>query len=789
MTQAPGNRVSALSAIMMFLVVVGLEFLVIRQFRPPAAVPASAPPTEFSSARALEHLKIIAQRPHPTGSTENAIVRGYIVRQLRTLGLNAEVQTATAAFTEPRWHGPIPAATVNNIMARLRGTSNTKAVMRTTHYDSVPSAPGASDDGSGTATLLETVRALKAGVPLKNDVIFLITDGEELGLLGAKAFVDTYADLKGIGVVLNFEARGACGPSSMFETSAHNGWLIQQFAKAAPYPVASSFAYEAYKRLPNDTDLTIFKRAGLAGLNFAYVGCWTRYHTREDSIGKLDARSLQHQGSYALALARHFGNLNLEHTTSPDAVYLSLFGVTLRYPEAWAIPLMVLALVFFAGVTVLGFKSHRLTVRGITFGFLGWLFGAILAAALCQALWAAIRGAGLASLLPYGMAYNGDLYAAAFLALTVAVLTALYVLLGRWTNVPDLTLGFLAWPVVLTGLTSLNAPGASFLFVLPLLSNLVALAYAFVSKDANARENSIWVWMLPAAAGILIFGAMPYWLILLASTTAVPVLALSTAWLLGYLAPQVQIMTARAKWLLPSLAGTTAIVFMLGARYSSGYDSGHPQADSAAYLLDADSGRAAWVSADRAPDTWTSQFLRGRMIKTSLKDLSSGAAPLPVLEAEAPAVPLAAPRVTTLDDVSFGDERTLQLLVSSARQARVVWMTIENARVLDASVNGKKIPSRGRRSNREGRPADARSWQLTYVGLPREGITLTLTVPASQTPTLRVVDQSDGLPDVPGLVVRPRPQDRMPSPRVLFDSSTLVSRTFGHFQMNHAMSH
>src|SRR5207244_3833401 len=138
--------------------------------------------------------------------------------------------TATATFTESRWRGPIPAATVNNIVTRLAGTANSKAVMLAAHYDSVPSGPGASDDGSGTVTLLETARALRSGAPLKNDVIFLITDGEELGLLGAKAFVDTYPGLKGIGVVLNFEARGACGPTSMFETSARNGWLVEQFA-------------------------------------------------------------------------------------------------------------------------------------------------------------------------------------------------------------------------------------------------------------------------------------------------------------------------------------------------------------------------------------------------------------------------------------------------------------------------------------------------------------------------------------------------------------------------------
>src|SRR5207249_8706032 len=114
--------------------------------------------------------------------------------------------------------------------------------------------------------------------------------------------------------------------------------------------------------------------------------------------------------------------------------------------------------------------------------------------------------------------------------------------------------------------------------------------------------------------------AMPYLLIELASTIGLPLLTVATAWLLGYLVPQIEIMTARAKWLLPGLAGATAIILMVTAAAHNDYDASHPRADSVAYLLDADTGRAAWVSADRAPDSWTSQFLKGRLVSTKLRD-------------------------------------------------------------------------------------------------------------------------------------------------------------------------
>src|SRR5262249_32660881 len=161
--------------------------LAIAQDQPPSALPASAPKTEFSAARALEDVRAIAQKPHPTGTPENERARLYIVKELIKLGLEPRVHVTSITYADPRWGTPFPGATVQNIVAKLKGkTSAKKAVLLMAHYDSVPSGPGASDDGSGVATLLETARVLKASPQLANDVIFLITDAEELGLLGAK---------------------------------------------------------------------------------------------------------------------------------------------------------------------------------------------------------------------------------------------------------------------------------------------------------------------------------------------------------------------------------------------------------------------------------------------------------------------------------------------------------------------------------------------------------------------------------------------------------------------------
>ena len=195
------------------------------------------------------------------GSPENAEVREYIFGELASLGLDPQVQTATVVDEQ---HGsPYDAATAYNVLARIEGTGagEAEAVMLAAHYDSVPTGPGANDDGAGVAALLETARALSAGPRPRNDVIFLFTDGEEPGFLGAEAFVKEHPWADDISVVLNFEARGNSGPSMMFETSAENGRLVEEFARAAPRPVASSATYEVYKRTPSGDDPIEFRKA------------------------------------------------------------------------------------------------------------------------------------------------------------------------------------------------------------------------------------------------------------------------------------------------------------------------------------------------------------------------------------------------------------------------------------------------------------------------------------------------------------------------------------------------
>src|SRR5215471_8258122 len=103
------------------LLLIFLVVLAIAQDQPPSALPASAPKTEFSAARALEDVRAIAQKPHPTGTPENERARLYIVKELIKLGLEPRVHVTSITYADPRWGTPFPGATVQNIVAKLKG--------------------------------------------------------------------------------------------------------------------------------------------------------------------------------------------------------------------------------------------------------------------------------------------------------------------------------------------------------------------------------------------------------------------------------------------------------------------------------------------------------------------------------------------------------------------------------------------------------------------------------------------------------------------------------------------
>lgn len=763
-------------AIAVVLFIALLVFVSLYRQKPPADAPAAAPPNQFSAGRAMKHLEVISKQPHPIGSLEHAAVRDFLLAELVANGLNPEVQKTTGV--NPVWKGEFRAGTVENVMARLPGEANTKSVLLVGHYDSVPNGFGASDDGAAVAAMLETLRAIKSGPLLKNDVIFLFTDGEEPGLLGAHAFVAEHPWAKDVGLVLNFEARGNSGPSIMFETSNQNGWLIREFARSAPYPMAHSLAYEIYRLLPNDTDLTVFRRANLPGLNFAYINGLTRYHTQLDTVNAVDQRSLQHHGSYALALARHFGNLDLRSTREGNAVYFDLLGSTLlHYSGACILPLTIVTTLAFVGLLIFGLRRKRLTVSGLVWGFVALLLSLIIAPAAVTLLWRLVlRFQDVAGVRGQGEAYQSNLYFISFVALVLTITSTLYIFFRKKASIENLTAGgLLVWLIILW-LATLLLPGASYLPTWLLLFNLPALAYLLLAKVPTEKSpRFLALLFLGAVPGLILLVPLIYQTYVGLTLSLIGGVMVLLVLLLGLLLPHLKLVATPRQWLLPGAMLPIFVGFLGAATFGSDYDAQQPRMDTMMYGLNAETGKAIWASPDGRPDEWTVRFFKGGKIQNgTLPEFFAADTSRRFVSVESPAVALAPPHIDVLNNTTKDGLRSVRLRVTSARQSPVISIYLDSAAdVLGLSVNGKNIdPSRPSSFN----PA-RNAWSLRYYAVPAEGIELAMNLKATEPLKLRVVDQSYGLPSLPDKPVIPRPSGLIPS-AYPFNDSTLVSKSF-----------
>lgn len=537
------------------LVIAGCAVIAFFPLTPPEAGSVQASPTEFSSGRAMEHLRIIARKPRPTDSAELVEARQYIFNELVKIGLVPEEQRTKV---------------VHNIVARLEGTGDGKAILLVGHYDTVAISPGAGDNGLAVVGILETLRALKASAPLGRDVIALFTDGEEAGLLGAKAFVYDHAWSKDVGLVLNFDARGDRGPVLMFETSEQNEQLINEFAKAIPHPVANSLMYEFYNQLPNDTDFTVFKNAGFAGFNFACINGFNVYHTAQDNLENVSERTLQQQGSYILALTRHFGNLSATPQSENNAVYFNLPGAGLvHYSGRWITPLTLIVAALFAGVIIWGFKGQQLSLPGIITGFLVLLLSMISAAIVITIVsWFIYLVQGNPRVIAPGDTLQSDLYGISLVAFTIATASALYAGLGRRASLPDLLVGGMVWWWIWLLLTYFYLPSGTYMFVWPLLLSLGALGiWLVVKRQGSPAMKNLPVLLACAIPGIILFSPMIYLLLAGLTLKMAAVIMLLVVLVLGLILPHLNSAVFPQRWILPGSSALAGLVLIGVARW------------------------------------------------------------------------------------------------------------------------------------------------------------------------------------------------------------------------------
>ncbi|WP_419254082.1 M28 family peptidase [Caulobacter sp. ErkDOM-YI] len=749
--------------------------------RAPQPVDASAPAAAFSAARAMHDVRAMAQRPHPTGSVDIVRVRDHLLTRIGELGLEVSVRPGEGFSPYSKDGRSLGVAAVQNVVGVLPGQDHDlPAVLVMSHYDSVHNSPGAADDALGAAAALEIARALKVGPPPARDVIFLFTDGEEAGLLGADAFFARDPTAARVGVVLNMEARGDAGRAAMFQTGPENGALLAVMAREAARPSANSLASTVYERMPNDTDFTHAVKAGLPGLNFALIDNQLAYHTPLSTPERLDQGSLQHIGDQVLPITRALASGQTLPAKAPNVIYSDVLGLVLiSYSTAigWGLLALAAGMIGFVAWRALagGGTSPLEIVRGVigalllllasalVLHLLGRLLnvgdgqklydllgrfdllllgaGALGVGAGLLVITAQARGArriwpSLAAIALGGACSLVGGFDPVGLGLGVAVGVLCWAALGPQVGVLGVWIGGLVTLLLLSLTAQILAPGATVMLVWPLL--LAALGATLAMGLGGTRDRRVALAMT-LAMGVLAtvtiaqLTAWGAWTFAGIGLMEPAVLALFVLLATPALVPiTFDFAQSRWGWRGVVLLVVTGLGLVITAAVP-GASADRPNLTEAHHLADPSTGKAWRVSTMPQLDDWT----RAVLIADGGVDLKKQALPPfhadPIWRAQTRAVEVVPPILTA---ERSGDRLIVRVIPGPG--AEVLRLKIRASTALhDPRLNGRPIIL-------DSQPDD---WStVTYHAPDPNGVTLSFTSEATGRVEATVMEMRDGWP-------------------------------------------
>lgn len=549
----------------------------------------------------IEHVEKLTKGPRAVGDYYHDDVRRYLIKQLQTMGLTVSIQKSTSFNPKHRTAAPI-----RNIIATYSGSGNhDQALLLLSHYDAAKfSGKGAGDDASGVAVVLETINALLKSKPKPiNDIVVLITDAEEVGLLGAHAFINEQLRNHNIGLIINLEARGSSGPSMMWpETDGGNRAMIEGFAAAdVPLPVSTSLHYEIYKMLPNDTDLSPFNQvAKINGFNFAFIDDHFNYHTQRDSLENLSLNTLAHQTFQIHSMLKYFSRADLSQMKATDSmVYFSLPVVGfISYPSwfTW-LAMGVLGLTFIT-LVLTAIKRKESSVISIIKGMAPIIISGSLSFGWC---WLLLK-IGHAMFPEFndimqGFPYSGHHIIAALLVSSAFIVVTVYSRLSAHQLLSTSIANNLLWISLLLPLIYF-LPGSG-LLIWPVVLSIVLLATQLYLPKAADGVATIF-----AVGNFILLGTLIINLPIALGINALPVTAVSLSTLLGLFAPMFNVPIKYRYSLLLILLPLVYLSWHFYQQPSISHQ--HPHPTSLSYLYDQDSKEGFYFNYDVVDSGWNS---------------------------------------------------------------------------------------------------------------------------------------------------------------------------------------
>lgn len=250
----------------------------------------------FDSERAMEHLRHLSVDlgPRVAGSEAEKQASEYIKDEFESLGFDVSTQGFDIRGDK----------TSQNVIAvkKPKDNENADIIYVTSHYDSVPGSPGANDNGSGTSTLLELARVMK-NLPTNKEIRLVAFGAEEIGLVGAKYYVDQLSEEEVNRSVGNFNMDMVgtnWEPATQLYVNVVDGKpnKVWNQAKSAAEKLNNNTLF-LYKR--GSSDHVAFHEAGIDAANFIWREPGTAalepyYHTPQDTIEHISPERIQMVG-------------------------------------------------------------------------------------------------------------------------------------------------------------------------------------------------------------------------------------------------------------------------------------------------------------------------------------------------------------------------------------------------------------------------------------------------------------------------------------------------------------
>jgi hypothetical protein len=676
---------------------------------PATSATLTTPVSGFSTARAMADVRLLAEKPRPLGSDSNAEARAHILAQLRAIGLQPEVQTAMAQKNtmDRRRNMQVVLGMVNNIVVQVPGTAadhaRRPALLLAAGYDTTERSVGAAASAAPVAALIESLRVLRAGPPLANDLVVLFADGERVGGLGARAFAGLHPLAKTVGLAVRFDSGGSSGPLVLIGASGidqHLRAAIRGWSRAAPHPIGSSAMPALLQLTPGRFDMGALATLGSARLHFANLeasngsGLGSR-----DTAGRLDPATLGSMGETMLALARHFGQAPASFNAPPtapiagEALYFNLpFAgvVTYSLGAVWAFTR--LACLMFLIVACMAWHRGEVTIREMTDAALGFLFITGLLTLAAGLVWSA-----LPSLHPgydasnYGAGARDGWFLGGFAALGACLFILMQRGFRRAMGNAAAALGPLLVLVIVLLVVSWQLPGASYVLAWPLMATLLAYGALYAPGierlPGRRRALILLAGVLPALA---LIGPLVMDVYTVSSPENMSLPMVTLAMLLGM---GTVLLTAQRRFVARGLAGASVACFAVASAAAPYGTEPIPQPNRMVYLKDAYTWKSYWMMPAGKLDGWARGFFPPDASARVQVNAFGYGSPQMWLAPAPRTAQVGFPDIAVLKDDDNGVRRQIQFTLQGKASVPFIDLSVLGADAFRTVLNGRVLTS------------------------------------------------------------------------------------------------